>query len=70
MHVFLKVTAVVAVAIVALVVLAFVLKIVIIAALIAAIVVGCLAVARLFGRRGPGAIVRYDPPTYDARRYR
>jgi tetrahydromethanopterin S-methyltransferase subunit E len=69
MHLFVKITAVVAVAIVALIVLAFVLKIVLVAALVAALVIGGLAIARLFRRR-PAAMVRYEPPTYDARRYR
>jgi len=69
MHLFVKVTAIVAVAIVALFVLAFVLKIVILAAIVAALVVGGVAIARLFNRR-PAQIVKYDPRTYDARRYR
>ena len=69
MHLFIKITAVVAVAIVALIVLAFVLKIVLLAALVAALVIGGLAVVRLFRRR-PATLVRYEPPTYDARRYR
>ena len=68
MHFFVRVTAIVAVALIALIVLAFVLKIVIIAALIAALVVGVLAISRMVGGRGrTGAVVRYEPPTYDAR---
>ncbi|HYW53732.1 MAG TPA: hypothetical protein VFF00_09340 [Candidatus Elarobacter sp.] len=69
MHLFVKITAVVAVAIVALIVLAFVLKIVLIAALVAALVIGGLAIARLFRRRS-GAVVTYDAGRYDARRFR
>jgi hypothetical protein len=69
MHFFVKVTAVVAVALVALLVLAFVLKIVIIAAIVAALVVGGVAIARLFRRR-PRAMVTYDPRSYGARRWR
>jgi hypothetical protein len=69
MHLFVKVTAVVAVAIVALVLLAFVLKILILAAIVAALVVGGVAIARLFNRR-PRAMVTYDPRSYGARRWR
>lgn len=69
MHLFVKVTAIVAVAIVALIALAFVLKILVIAALVALLVVGGIAIARLFGRR-PTQMVRYDPRTSDARRWR
>jgi hypothetical protein len=65
MGLFVKVTAIVAVAIVALFVLAFVLKIVVIAAIVAALVVGGVAIARLFrGRRNAPVM------TYTARRYR
>jgi len=63
MGLFVKITAVVAVAIVALFVLAFVLKIVVVAAIVAAIVVGCLAIARLFRRRN-GAVMTYQPRRY------
>ncbi|HEV3089014.1 MAG TPA: hypothetical protein VGX96_17515 [Candidatus Elarobacter sp.] len=52
MGLFVRITAVVAVAIVALIVLAFVLKIVLIAALVAALAVGGLAIYNVFRRRG------------------
>jgi hypothetical protein len=65
MSLFVRITAIVAVAIVALIVLAFVLKIVLIAALVAALAVGGIAIANLMRRRRSGAVV-----TYDARRYR
>jgi hypothetical protein len=68
MHLFLKITAVVAVGIVALIVLAFVLKIVIFAAIVAALVLAGIAVANLFRRRGNGSLTTYDA-RYDAHRY-
>ncbi|HEY0614169.1 MAG TPA: hypothetical protein VGC96_05995 [Candidatus Elarobacter sp.] len=69
MHLFLKVTGIVALALVALTLIGWILHLVILAAIIAAVVVGALAVVNLFRRR-PRAVVRYEPPTYDARRYR
>ncbi|HTD37795.1 MAG TPA: hypothetical protein VK669_09790 [Candidatus Limnocylindrales bacterium] len=68
-YLFLKVMAVVVVALVALTLLFWLLKALIIAAIVAGLVVGGVAIARLFGRR-PAQIVRYDPPTYNARRWR
>lgn len=54
MSLFVRITAIAAVAIVALIVLAFVLKIVFIAAIVAAVVVGALALYNHFRRRhGP-----------------
>jgi hypothetical protein len=65
MSLFVRVTAIVAVAIVALIVLAFVVKIVLIAALVAVLVIAGLGIAKLMRGRRSGAVV-----TYDARRYR
>jgi hypothetical protein len=56
MSLFVRITAIAAVAIVALIVLSFVLKIVFFAAIVAAIVVGALALYNLFRRRRHGAL--------------
>jgi hypothetical protein len=70
MHLFLKVTGVVLVALVALTLLGWILHLVIVAALVAGLVVAGIAIANFFRGRRPRAMVRYEPPTYDARRYR
>jgi len=59
MHYFIKLTAVIAVALVALFVLAIVLKIVVVAAIIAAVVVGCLFLYNLFRRKIAAPVTRY-----------
>jgi hypothetical protein len=56
MQLFVRLTAVVAIAIVALFVLAFVLKIVLFAAVVAALVVGSLAAWRLIQRKRNGVV--------------
>jgi len=55
---FLKVTAVITLAIVALIVVAFLLKIVFVAAIIAAIAVGIILVVALFRRRSRLPVIR------------
>ena len=53
---FLKITAVVALALIALVVLSFVLKILIVAAIVAALIVGALWIVRAVRRRSSRAV--------------
>jgi uncharacterized membrane protein YjjB (DUF3815 family) len=64
MRLFVRITAIVAVAIVALVLLGTLIKIVFWAALIAALIVGCLAVYNQLRRRAPAPIA----PRYTWRR--
>ncbi len=59
MSLFVRITAVVAVAFVALILLGFVLKIVIFAAIVAAFVVAGLALYNLVRRRQPAPVARY-----------
>jgi hypothetical protein len=68
MGLFVRITAVVAVAVVALILLGFVLKIVIFAAIVAALVVGGLALYNLVRRRGPAPVVRYKARPWSVRR--
>jgi hypothetical protein len=68
MSLFVRITAIVAVAAVTLILLAFLVKIVFFAALVAALVIGGLALYNLFRRRGPAPVVRYTAPRYTARR--
>ena len=63
MGMFVRITAVVAVAIVLLIALAFLVKILFVAALVAALVIGALAISNLFRRRRTGQI------TYIQRRW-
>jgi hypothetical protein len=70
MHLFLKVTGIVAIALIALTVLGWILHLVVVAAIVAALIVAGIAVANFFRGRRPRAMVRYEPPTYDARRFR
>ena len=59
MRLFVRITAIVAVAIVALVLLGILVKIVFWAALIAAVIVGGLAIYNLFRGRAPAPVARY-----------
>ena len=68
MSLFVRITAVVAVAVVALILLGFVLKIVIFAAIVAAFVVGGLALYNLFRRRAPAPVMRYNARRWSMRR--
>jgi hypothetical protein len=68
MSLFVRITAVVAVAVVALILLSFLVKIIFFAALVAALVVGGLAVYNLFRRRAPAPVVRYSARPWNARR--
>jgi hypothetical protein len=59
MSLFVRITAIVAVAIVALVLLGIVVKIVFVAAIVAALVVGGIALYNLFRGRRPAPVARY-----------
>lgn len=67
MSLFIRITAVVAVAVVALILLGFLVKIVFFAAVVAAFVIGGLALYNLFRRRGPAPVVRYTARPWNAR---
>jgi hypothetical protein len=62
MHLFLKITGIVVVALIALALIGWILHLVVVAAIIAAVIVGLLAIANVFRRRRSGAL------TYIARR--
>ncbi|HEX3464107.1 MAG TPA: hypothetical protein VHS78_08675 [Candidatus Elarobacter sp.] len=69
MHLFLKITGIVVVALVVLALLGWLLHLIITAAIIAALIVGGIAIANLFRRRR-GTVVTYEPGRYGTRRYR